>query len=174
MSARGISTNRRNFARGALATVATVLVPQTACARSIPLVFNLFGPVQNEGALVQVPSPEWKWPGTALSASTTRMRFDLDYAAVTFARWVVVWVPGAHASQLRLVNTDDGPKNISEMGVIGGRDITTPVAEDCVITDQLNALRGNHVQKHIGFQIKGDGVTPIKLFESRLEINFAV
>ena len=164
LSRRGIVASGLGLASG-LGVVApagsSAASPRALC---VPLVFNLFGPVQNEGAHVQVGPRSWEWPGAALSASTKRLRFDLRYPPVVHARWVVIWTPGNGSAAHRLVCSDDGPANLIELGSVTGRDRATPLAQELEITDALNALRERRTYKHIGFQVRGDGVTPIKLF----------
>ena len=136
-----------------------------------PLIVNLFGPAQYDGAIKkQHVGPEWKFPGQALSASTQKFRFDLGYPPVKYARWLVIWTPGSKATSLRLVHMDDGPANITEIGIIEGTDHPRPTAEELIITDSINQLVSGHVAKQIGFQVKDGGDADWVIYSSRLEI----
>ena len=66
---------------------------------------------------------------------------------------------------LRLVCVDDGPTNLAELGKVTGSNRAAPLVQELEITDALNALRQGGNRKHIGFQIRGDGATPIRIFE---------
>lgn len=138
---------------------------------AIPMTFNLFGPVQFEGANKGYTRPEWSFIGSALSSSTKLLWLSHGFPCVANARWLVIWNPGSSNNKIRLISFDSGPSNITEIGVINGKDVNTPLAQAILIKDHLNDLVDNRINKHIGFQVSGDGTGYI-IYESRVEIVF--
>lgn len=135
----------------------------------IPATFQLFGPVQYDGAHKSVNGAVWVFPGNALSASTKTFIFSRRLPFVTFARWLLVWTPNASADA-RLVYFDDGPTNIVQVAELHGAS-STPQATAVDITHTWNNLAQAGVTKTFGFQLKDDGIAPV-IYESRLEFTF--
>lgn len=138
----------------------------------IPTNINLFGPAQTAQSVVADVAAAPKWVGLALSGSTHRFPFSAGVAPVGSARLLVLWAPRNTTNYVRLVAFDDGPTNIVEIARVQGNGNMGPSVQGIAITDQLNALRANGVDKQLGFQIGGDGVNQWVLYEVQLEINY--
>ena len=147
----------------------------------IPVVLQLFGPVQYEGALhgawghdncqqYNQQDCSWIFPGNALTASTKAFFFQYGYPKVVYARWVIVWTCGNIETSIRLVYMDGGPKNIQEIDRIDCEGHMTPVVRARNITIPLNQLINDRIEKHLGFQTRDNGWAQWTLYESRLEI----
>lgn len=135
-------------------------------------VYNLVGP-NPTGAIMQ-PSTggDWLWPGDALSASSAGFFFDVaEFRPVAFARWAIVWTPGAAANGIRLLHADPGPTNIVVMGEQTGNPASTPVSTAVDITDQLNTLIQGRKLKFLQHQVRSNG--SMTVHASRLEIVWA-
>lgn len=140
----------------------------------VPATFQLFGPTQANGALVSSANATPAFAGNALTASTKFFPFALgQYAKAKWARIVVVWASGSSQNKVRIISMEDGPTNIQEMALVSGLDSPSPIVGGAMITDQFNALVDGGVNKHIGFQMQGNG-TQYTIYEVRLEVAFEV
>ena len=137
---------------------------------AIPVTIQLFGPVQGAGALVDTGNANWEFKGNALSASTKAMWFEHGFANILFARWLTIWTPNGNTC--RLVYMDDGPSNIAGIASVTSES-STPVPQSANVTDVLNYLIGQGINKQIGIQFSGGGTNTFTLYDSRLELVFA-
>ena len=137
----------------------------------LPIFYDLYGPESRSGAaLVQGSTGGgYLWPGSALSASTLRMRFDLVTRRVAYARWLVVWTPNGAGNGIRLVHADDGPANVTAVAEFTGLSQVTPINSAADITDELNALIDGGALKQVGHQVMAGSRSPV-IFASRLEV----
>lgn len=143
----------------------------------IPTFLNLFGPLPGNGFVVEPIGPEWSFL-TAVTANTKLFDFWLGYPAVARARWMLVWTPNNIAMAARLVAFDQATagqiQGEIELARIESLGHMTPVPQAVLITEKFQALVNAKEQRHIGMQLKGDGVNRFTIFESRLELNFAL
>lgn len=148
-------------------------------AQSIPSYVQLFGPVQAEGSLhgpIQIPT--WIFPGSALTGSTKFFAFNIGMKKVSFARWVLVWIPRTIDTHARLVafdycNSQADCVNLEVIAEFTGVDSPNPIPSAVVITDYMNNLIARGQNKHIGFQLTDNGDEWV-IYESRIEMNFLV
>lgn len=134
-----------------------------------PAVYSMFGPVQGNGALSQVPGASYAFQGEALTASTKRLFIGPNCARVHWAAVSVVWAPGSSQNSIEIVAFDDGPSNIVQLAVINGANLSTPTGTGVLITDKLRAIVATGIShKHIGFRIKG--VTGYTINEVRMDV----
>jgi hypothetical protein len=145
---------------------------EAAGGGAVSSIFNLFGPAQGSGALVNSSPPSFTFPGSALTANTKRLPFHIPHKQVQFAAWTLTWTPNSANNVCRLVHFDPGPTNIVEICRINGSSIGTPTTGLCDITVAINALIAAQAQKHIGHQFWGDGVTAWTLYSSHIELVF--
>lgn len=135
----------------------------------IPVTIQLFGPVQSNGALVDSAGAAWQFCGNALSASTQALWAQFGLNSLAFARWLTIWTPNGNTC--RLAYMDDGPSNIAGIASVTS-DHTTPIPQSANVTDVLNYLIAQGVNKQLGIQFAGDGITTFTLYSSRLELIF--
>lgn len=140
---------------------------------TVPVTYQLFGPVQNNGSLSQVPGSEFSFQGQALTASTKMLLLGANVADVHWARAVAVWAPGSVQNEIEIVKFDDGPVNIERMGIIVGENLSTPRVGGVLLTqafqDMVAAARANNTShKQIGFRMKGPA--SYNLWEVRIEV----
>lgn len=149
--------------------------PQTF--KTIAACFQLFGPVQLNGSLQQIPGPDFGFQGNALTASTKQIYLGPNSADVDVARVVAVWAPGSAANEIELVKFDNGPTNIERIALMSGQNVSTPVASGAVITQALQAmvdeakLNGTPF-KHLGFRMRGPAT--YTMFEVRVEVSWRI
>lgn len=126
-----------------------------------------------------VSMSQWEWPGVALTANTSRFSADyLSGAVLQRASWVVVWnpmYPGEETSEktgVRLVNFDNGPKNISEISSIrpvSGVLAKSPRVDVRSVTDNFNKMISNGISKQVGNQTIGNGKNGCLIYASWIE-----
>lgn len=133
---------------------------------------NLFGPVQANGAMSQVPGTDFGFQGSALTASTKYFRFDFDHLEVATARAVIVWAPGSASNELELIKFTDGPANVERIGHLLGANLSTPTAQAIDLTAAWQAMVNAKQARHVGFRMKGP--TTYTLYEVRLEITYKI
>lgn len=108
------------------------------------------------------------WPGNALSSSQMAVLGNVaTLRPIAFARWVLVWTPGAAENGVRLTSADAGPANVTTIAEATGDAHTTPRVFAATITDALNAARGG--AKFYGHQMKA-GDSPMVVHLSRIDI----
>lgn len=87
---------------------------------------------------------------------------------------MLCWIPRNTNTIVRVINFDNGPTNIVEMGRMNSNGSMTPSCQAMDLTSQFLQLKLNQVGKHIGFQIADDGVNPWTLYEVQLEVTYEV
>lgn len=137
-----------------------------------PIIYQLFGPVHLQAAMSYPLPPDWRFPGSALTASTVPFSFDFGMLRARWACFRMIWTTDSPLVQARLVHADDGPQNITEMGLIEGRGEGPKVANNQTVdvTKRFNELVDARVYKNIGFQLAGDGLASFILWSARLEV----
>jgi hypothetical protein len=112
-------------------------------------IMQLFGPVQSNGCISQVPPDDWWFPETVVSASTKQLRCDYRLNFLLACKWNVVCIPSGNS--IRLVHFDDGPSNITEIA-----QVTSPSTSAVTLSAwiELNGLISAGKYKQIGYQIK--------------------
>jgi hypothetical protein len=140
----------------------------------LPANYQLFGPVQEEGALRGKIGSTWWFPPVAFTASTKRFDFSIGYPRAGTALWRLIWKPGdgGEASIARLVHMDDNSGNITEIARINGQSQYLLSHDAVYVTNQINELVDAKVNKNIGYQMQDNGVNEWTIYESRLEINW--
>lgn len=146
---------------------------------TIPVPYQLFGPVQTEGSMRGNIGSEWLTPGAAFTAHTKWLPFNVPTAPVRFARWLVVWTPNRATARTRLVSFDHATdvRNLLEMDVmaeLAGQDTMSAIVQAVDITSKLNALVTLSKQRHLAFQVKDDGIHPWRIFEHRIEVSWII
>ncbi len=121
-------------------------------------------------ALIGWAGITYAWPASALSASARLMRFEYGLAPVYSAQWKVVWNPLNTHTGIRLITTDAGLTNPTELGKFEGSSYVTPTVNSVDVTDAFNALVAGGNVKLLSHQQKGDGATGAIIFQSALEI----
>lgn len=151
--------------------------PAPAGYVTVPSCFQLFGPVQGNGAHQQVPGNVFDFQGNALTASTKQIYLGANAAEVEVARAVAVWAPGSVANEIEIVKFDNGPANIERIGLMVGQNVGTPIASGVILTEAIQAMvteaKANGTPfKHLGFRMRG--TTTYTLYEVRVEISWKI
>ncbi len=142
----------------------------------IPTAISLFGPVDGGAALTQAPPAAWVWPGSCITAHTFPFFFNsMESNPLRWAVWRVCWSwSNRHGPiTLRLVNCDDGPANLVEMGRMStaawpaGINVWNKPID---ITIAMNNLIAAKVYKNVGWQLIGDSTSQAVVYASRLEL----
>lgn len=126
----------------------------------------------------QVYSKTFTWPA-CVTCHTWQGHFQLGMKQATNAVWRVCWAWTKKSNAptiLRLVHADDGPANLVEIGRISTVDWKPGVTmwnSSIGWTAQFNDLVSKKAFKNVGWQVQGDGVSPINVYSSRLEIQFS-
>lgn len=141
--------------------------------KHVPFNIQLFGPAHAADAVSDVASSP-KWIGSVLSNSTYWLEMSHGLAELAKARFTVFWTPRNTANYVRLVHADNGPSNIVEIARIQSNGLMTPTGQAVDVTAAMNALIAAGVDKHIGFQVGGDGVNQWTMNNVRLEMIFKV
>lgn len=133
----------------------------------------LFGEIQPGYSFRMSNSYQWL---TGLTGCTQQFEFEWFTPSVLFARWRTIWQSGNTTGNfIQLVHCDNGPSNLVEIAHVGGVANPSGVANDAVdITAAFNALVAARLPKNIGFLAKGDGGTNMTLWNSRLELYYAL
>jgi len=153
----------------------------------IPTTMQFFGPTSHEGALTQVFG-EWAHPDPALSSTLKTLRGDIPHTELASAWLTVVWQPNVEASAARLVAYESGhrtpPPGVSlgvvcatarmEMDHSGTEVLRFPNATTIDVTDQIRGLLASGKKAILGYEIRGDGATPVTVWEVRLEMHFSI
>lgn len=145
-----------------------------AKAASIPTVVNLFGPAQTPQSVLNGVTAAPQFVGMALTGSTHWFKFSQNMRPVVDARLLVVWASRNVSNYIRIIHFDNGPANIVEIGRIYGNGSMNPSGQALDFTQNFNNLVTQGIDKHIGFQIGGDGVNQWTLYEVQLELNFDI
>ena len=119
-----------------------------------------------------VSGSSFAYPGSALTASSFRLRGDLINRPVQSAKWVIVWNPNTTSgyTAVRLVKGDDGPSNISEIARVQNNNYTNPRVDGVDITLEIQAILNNNEYKQILQQTAGNGSNGAKIYASWIEI----
>lgn len=132
---------------------------------------QLFGPVQNEGSLFQVPGGGWHHPGAATSTSYKTFWFNRAWQRITWAALKIEWIPNHQGNSLRLIHADDGPSNITTIAEVAGSNNTNPAAAAFNVTAALQALARGGRPKHLGWQMRSSGGNrQVRIYQIHLEI----
>lgn len=142
----------------------------SAAARERASFVQLYGPVQNEGSLVHTPAADYRMAGAATSTSFKKFWFNRAWQSITWAALKVEWIPTVRASAIRLIAADDGVVNIRQLAELVGSDNRNPVASAADITAALRDLARAGRPQNIGWQLRGDGRTAIRIYQVHLEI----
>lgn len=121
-------------------------------------------------ALVGAGQAAYQWPGSALSASTRALWFNLGLGAIVFARWLLVWTPQEPTAGVRLVSCASGPRDLRVMAEQTGSDRSTPLTAAVDVTASLRALQDGGEMAFIGHQLCGRPT----VFSSTLELVWEV
>ncbi len=115
------------------------------------------------------PSTPWKYPGTALSASSFLFSAEKPMK-VASARWVVAWNPNAGIgyNAVRLIKADSGPSNEVQIAFLNRNNTSTPVVDGADVTAAFQAICAGGVGKYILQQTCGD--TASKIYASWIEV----
>lgn len=136
----------------------------------VPVTLQLGGP-DPDGLINYTTTGTWSFVGSALSSSAKRLLYSYGGIRVEYARMVAVWTTASMSNQIRLVHFDDGPANITEIGVITPSATGSPIATSLIVTSGLDALAAASQEKQIGYQVIGDG-SSVTLYEIRVEIAY--
>jgi hypothetical protein len=151
------------------------------------LFVQLFGPVQNEGSLVEsvikfAPNYQvgaWVMPGAATSTSCKKFWFGHAWQDITWCSFRFEWRPGSPDNGVRLFAADDGIKNVAELGHLDGSHyppdrVDQPDVGAVDVTAEMRALAQAGIPKQIGWQIKGGAdAKPLQIWQVYLEILLA-
>lgn len=130
---------------------------------------QFYGPVQNEGINLAT-SATWTIHGAATSTSFKKFWFNRAWKNISWAALRVEWIPTVRANCIRLIAADDGIVNIQQLAEIVGTDNRNPVASAADVTTALRTLARAGVPKQIGWQVRGDGRTALRVYQVYLEI----
>lgn len=121
------------------------------------------------------PPAEWQFPDTANTSSTEDLWFSKGMRPITEAQWIVVWEPRNTAQYCRFcampMNPADGYGTWSEICSIQGAADQYgwgPRSFRFNCTPYFQQARLNAKDLYIGFQLWGDGSTPLTVWKSRL------
>ena len=135
---------------------------------------QLFGPVQNDGSHVQAASNIWQMAGASTSTSFKTFWFNRAWQRITWASLRIEWIPMVRANSLRLIAADDGISNIQVLAEIAGADHRNPLLSVVNVTVAFQQLARTGRQRHIGWQVRGDGRNQLRVYQIHLEILEAV
>lgn len=112
------------------------------------------------------------FPGSALTASSFRLRGDLISRPILSAKWIIVWNPNTTSgyTAVRLVKGDDGPANLVELGRVQHNNYTSPKVDVIDITPALQDIALNKLYKQILQQTAGNGANGPLIYASWIEI----
>lgn len=140
----------------------------------IPVTYQLFGPAHAADGVTSNHGWTWKAPGSCFTCSTQWFPFEHNLPTPISVRFMLCWIPRNTNTIVRVINFDNGPTNIVEMGRMNSNGSMTPSCQAMDLTSQFLQLKLNQVGKHIGFQIADDGVNPWTLYEVQLEVTYEV
>jgi hypothetical protein len=140
----------------------------------IPVTYQLFGPAHAADGVTSIHGAIWKAPGSCFTCNTQWFPFEHNVPAPRSVRFLICWIPRNTNTIVRVINFDNGPTNIVEMGRMNSNGSMTPSCQAMDLTSQFLQLKLNQVGKHIGFQIVDDGVNQWTLYEAQLEVTYEV
>lgn len=140
----------------------------------IPIVYQMFGPVQADGGEENMYNTAYTFIGNALSANTKVFPFSMGLPFAVKATWRHIWTPNSNQTFVRLVHMDGGPTNITQIVEVQSGGTATPVVEIRDFTGAFNDLVTAKIDKQIGFQVKDNNTLTSTIYESRLEIWYKV
>lgn len=139
----------------------------------VPDHLNLFGPHQvTINPFNFVPPTIYGWVGTGSSESSKFFGFTKGYAPCVMARMAVTWAP--FGCSIALVQFQTGQVSAPEVIYEKQNNATTPVNDSIEFTSYMNRWIGERVDRHLGFQIKGDGQTGMNLWGVRMEMEYEI
>jgi len=137
----------------------------------------LFGPVHPgwEGH----PPAAWVFPDTANTSSTEDFYFANDWMPIKSSEFILVWQPSSEALFARLVEMPmaiaDGYGTWSTVCSIQGLADANgwgPRSFRFNLTEWLRQQRLNKINKYVGLQVWGDGLALMRLWKSRILIEY--
>lgn len=142
---------------------------------AIQTTHDLFGPQPGSGNGFQfTPNADWQVL-TAFTANTKSFHFQLPTAKILFAEWRLVWLPTAqHLARLRWHHNVNGEMQFTEIGEIVPAVTGGPIPSALNITAAMQAAQASGLFVHVGQSFKGDGATPMVLYEAHLTIHWRV
>jgi hypothetical protein len=182
-----MESTRRGLRRYALAAIPLALLggqSAQAATSGRQQYVQLFGPVQNEGSLVETvikfaPNYQpgaWVMPGAATSTSCKKFWFDHAWQSISWCSFRFEWRPGSVDNGVRLFAADDGIKNITELAHVDGSAypparVDQPDVGAVDVTAAMQALARAGVPKQIGWQVRGGAeAQPLQVWQVYLEI----
>lgn len=114
----------------------------------------------------------YAFPGTALTASSWRLRGDLVNRPILHAQWMLVWNPNTVSGYtgVRLIKSDNGPSNMVEIARLTNNNYTSPRVDSVNITAALQDIVNNGQYKQILQQTAGNGTDGAMIYASWIEI----
>lgn len=114
------------------------------------------------------PSASWKYPGTALSASSVRVYSSSR--TLKAAYWILVWNPsaGAGANACRLITADDGPTNEQQIAFLNKSNSNSPIVQSFNITAAMRGIVQSGSSKQVLMQTCGDSAS--KIYRSTIDL----
>ena len=146
----------------------------SAFAQVLPVTYQLFGPAHAADGVTSIHGGIWKAPGSCFTCNTQWFPFEHVVPSPRSVRFLICWVPRNTTTQVRVINFDNGPTNIVEMGRMNSNGAMGPTCQAMDLTSQFLQLKLNQVGKHIGFQIVDDGVNQWTLYEAQLEVTYEI
>lgn len=130
----------------------------------------LFGPCP-QAPYNYVPPATYGWLGTGASASSKLFNFSKGYAPCVGARLSFTWQP--FGCTIALVTFTPGQATPDIIKELKDTDAVW-TSKEIEFTSYMGILAGSRVDKYIGYQIKGDGITGMNLTEVRMELEFEI
>jgi hypothetical protein len=139
-----------------------------------PYYYPLFGPVDDAGALTQIASNVWQWPGSCVTAHCAIFPVKVGLRPLQSMTWRMCFRQPVGRVLFRLVACLNGPTNIVEMAEIDSNNKPPGIdVWNCPVdvTDNVQAyFAANCTQTcSLGFQVNGDHTNAYTLFSGRLE-----
>jgi hypothetical protein len=146
---------------------------------AVPITFLEFLDIKLDSMNVSIgpiTNSEWYFPGYAATGSCKILH--LGYMTVTptvvYALWRVVWNPQAPAgvspSGVRLITSDPGFPEKTEIARILQGNTVTPINSGVVVTEQMQALFGMRTEKNLCIQTLGTGSAGPHIFSVVIEL----
>lgn len=153
-----------------------LFIGSAQAATVLPTAYQLFGPVDGQGTLIQVFPARWEYAGGANTAKTKEFDFGFNMPQVGYATYRIVWTcPYAAKTRVFYYYYDaNGALVMSVLGELTNDGSGYPRSDAIDITAGLEAARVGGKHGYVGFQMYGDGINKCSLFEARIKVDWVV
>jgi len=166
---RVVTTSASQFVNDA--AVAIGVVSWFRPTRYVRVDHHLFGPNTYNATDQADSASAYAWPGGSLSSSNTVAWGLGGTVRIGYAVFDVQWQSNNTGNTTRLVHSDDGPANITQIAEAISDGTGNPINSGIIITTELQALQDSlTVHKNIGWQALKVNGTTLRYYAVRLRV----